>query len=66
MSAIDKAIAMSLGILHHYESLNNTYDDKTQYLHALQKKTTSLENDLNTLQQQIDSLLHISFRIPCI
>lgn len=55
MSAIDKTIAVSLGILHHYNTLQNMYNDQAQHLQKLQEQNTLLKENLHNFQQQFDS-----------
>lgn len=48
MYAIDKAIAMSLGILHHYETTKRQYNDLLEYSEKMQSKASILQNILDT------------------
>ena len=54
MKAVDKAISLSLGINHHYQTLKNMYDDKLQYIEKLKNNRTLLQTDLDSKQQQLD------------
>ncbi|NBH32595.1 type II toxin-antitoxin system PemK/MazF family toxin [Clostridiaceae bacterium] len=54
MKAVDKAISLSLGINHHYQTLQNMYDDKLQYIEKLKNNRTLLQTDLDSKQQQLD------------
>lgn len=56
MNAVDKAISISLGINHHYQTLRNMYDDKLQYIEKLKESRTKLQSDLTTQQVQIDEI----------
>ncbi len=60
MKAIDKAISISLGINHHYQSLLNTYNDKLKYIEKLKQTISTLKTELDTsklLNSQICYLL---------
>lgn len=48
MNAIDKAIAMSLGILHHYETISNKHNDLLKHSEIIQSKANDLQNILDT------------------
>uniref|UniRef100_N1ZQX8 mRNA interferase MazF n=1 Tax=Eubacterium plexicaudatum ASF492 TaxID=1235802 RepID=N1ZQX8_9FIRM len=54
MKAVDKAISLSLGINHHYQTLQNMYDDKLQYIEKLKSNRTLLQTDLDSKQRQLD------------
>ena len=54
MKAVDKAISLSLGINHHYQTLQNMYDDKLQYIEKLKSNRTLQQADLDSKQQQLD------------
>ena len=54
MKAVDKAISLSLGINHHYQTLQNMYGDKLQYIEKLKNNRTLLQTDLDSKQQQLD------------
>lgn len=56
MLTIDETIAKSLGILHHYKSLQNMYNDQAQHLQKVQSQNTILKTNLATLQQQAGSI----------
>lgn len=47
MKAVDKAISLSLGINLHYQTLQNMYDDKLQYIEKLKNNRTLLQTDLD-------------------
>lgn len=55
MKAVDKAISLSLDINHYYQTLQNMYDDKLQYIEKLKHNRSLLQNDLDSKQQQIDN-----------
>lgn len=44
---IDKAIAISLDIKRYYDSLQNEYNDKLQYIEKLKSQRTVTQNELN-------------------
>ena len=48
MKAVDKAISLSLGINHHYQTLQNMYDDKLQYIEKLKSNRTLQQADLES------------------
>ena len=54
MKAVDKAISLSLGINHYYQTLQNMYDDKLQYIEKLKNNRTLQQADLDSKQQQLD------------
>lgn len=56
MKAVDKAISLSLGINHHYQTLQNKYDDKLQYIEKLKSTRALLQADLDSKQQLLDNL----------
>lgn len=47
MKDIDKAIAISLDIKRYYDSLQNEYNDKLQYIEKLKSQRTVTQNELN-------------------
>ena len=51
MKAVDKAISLSLGINHHYQTLQNMYADKLQYIEKLKNNRTLLQTDLDSKEQ---------------
>ncbi len=51
MKVVDKAISLSLGINHHYQTLQNMYDDKLQYIEKLKSNRTLQQADLDSKQQ---------------
>lgn len=54
MRAVDKAIFISLDTNHYYQTLQNMYNDKLQYIEKLKSNRSSLQADLATKQQYID------------
>lgn len=56
MKAVDKAISLSLDINYYYQTLQNMYDDKLQYIEKLKNNLTLLQADLDSKQQRIDDL----------
>ncbi len=56
MRAVDKAISLSLDINHHYQKLQNMYNDKLEYIEKLKENRTLLQADLDEKQRCIDDL----------
>lgn len=56
MKAVDKAISISLNINHYYQTLQNDYNDKLQYIEKLRESRFKLQSDLATQQTQIDEI----------
>lgn len=54
MRAVDKAISISLDTNHYYQTLQNMYNDKLQYIEKLKSNRCSLQADLVAKQQYID------------
>lgn len=54
MRAVDKAISISLDTNHYYQTLQNMYNDKLQYIEKLKNNRSSLQADLAAKQQYID------------
>ena len=54
MKAVDKAISLSLDINYYYQTLQNMYNDKLQYIEKLKNNRTLLQADLDSKKQQID------------
>lgn len=54
MRAVDKAISISLDTNHYYQTLQNMYNDKLQYIEKLKNNRSSLQADLAARQQYID------------
>lgn len=53
MKAVDKAISISLNINHYYQTLQNDFNDKLQYIEKLRESRSKLQSDLTTQQTQI-------------
>lgn len=56
MKAVDKAISISLNINHYYQTLQNDFNDKLQYIEKLRESRSKLQSDLTTQQTQIAEL----------
>lgn len=56
MKAVDKAISISLNINHYYQTLQNDYNDKLQYIEKLRESRFKLQSDWATQQTQIDEI----------
>lgn len=56
MKAVDKAISISLSINHYYQTLQNDYNDKSQYIEKLKESRSKLQSDLASQQAQIDEI----------
>lgn len=56
MFEVDKALAISLGIYHHYHSLQNICNDKATYIEKLQKLINLQQTELNNVRQQVEEL----------
>lgn len=54
MRAVDKALSISLDTNHYYQTLQNMYNDKLQYIEKLKNNRSSLQADLAAKQQYID------------
>ncbi len=54
MRLVDKAISLSLDINHYYQTLQNIYNDKLQYIEKLKESRSNLQTVLASKQQQID------------
>ena len=59
MDAVDKAISMSLGISPHYQTLQNKYNDKLQYIEKLKEIRESLKSDLKSKQDSLDQVTRL-------
>lgn len=53
MKVVDKAISISLNINHYYQTLQNDFNDKLQYIEKLRESRSKLQSDLTTQQTQI-------------
>lgn len=56
MKAVDKAISISLNVNHYYQTLQNDYNDKLQYIEKLRESRFKLQSDWATQQTQIDEI----------
>ena len=56
MKAVDEAISLSLDINHYYQTLQNMYNDKLDYINKLNHARSTMKSDLASKQQQIDEL----------
>ena len=59
MKAVDKAISISLNINHYYQTLQNDFNDKLQYIEKLRESRSKLQSDLTTQQTQIAEIQSI-------
>lgn len=50
---IDHAISLSLDLNHYYQTLQNSYNDKLQYIERLKKIRNDLNNDLADQQKKL-------------
>jgi mRNA interferase MazF len=50
MNKIDTAIAFSLGIKHHYDTLLNIYNDKLNYIEKLKQQREESHNDIQAIE----------------
>ena len=55
MKAVDKVISLSLGINHHYQTLQNMHADKLQYIEKLKNNCTLPQTNLDSKHQQPDN-----------
>ena len=55
MKAVDKAISLSLDLNHYYQTLQNMYNDKLEYIDKLKKTRSSLQTELDNKQEQLDT-----------
>lgn len=53
IKAVDKAISISLNINRYYQTLQNSYNDKLQYIEKLKETRSKLQSDLSTQQTLI-------------
>lgn len=54
MKKVDSSIALSIGIKHHYDTLQNMYNDKLNYIEKLKKQRENSQNKIQDLKQQLD------------
>jgi mRNA-degrading endonuclease toxin of MazEF toxin-antitoxin module len=50
MNKIDTAIAFSLGIKHHYDTLLNIYNDKLNYIEKLKQQREESHNNIQAIE----------------
>lgn len=53
IKAVDKAISLSLSLNHYYETLQNSYNDKLEYIEKLKATRTKLQTELTNMELQI-------------
>lgn len=56
MRLVDRALSLSLDVNHYYQTLQNMYDDKLQYIEKLKENRSNLQSTLTSKQQQIDAV----------
>ena len=56
MKAVDMAISISLNMNHYYQTLQNDYNDKLQYIEKLRESRSKRQSNLATQQTQIDEI----------
>lgn len=56
MKAVDKAISLSLDVHHYYQTLENMYNDKLQYIDKLKTARASLQTNLDAKTNQLNEL----------
>ena len=54
MRLVDKSLSLSLDVNHYYQTLQNMYNDKLQYITKLKENRSNLQTTLASKQQQID------------
>lgn len=54
MRLVDRALSLSLNVNHYYQTLQNMYDDKLQYIEKLKENRSNLQTALASKQQQIN------------
>ena len=59
LSAIDIAIAQSLGIYEHYQTLENKYQDQIQYINKLKESNRNLQSDIEQFSRQMSLLQNL-------
>lgn len=55
MKSVDRAIAISLDVKHHYQTLENIYNDKLEYIDKLKANHFDLQNELMHTKSELDS-----------
>ena len=54
MRLVDKSLSLSLGVNRYYQTLQNVYNVKLQYITKLKENRSNLQTTLASKQQQID------------
>ena len=54
MRLVDKSLSLPLDVNHYYQTLQNMYNDKLQYITKLKENRSNLQTTLASKQQQID------------
>lgn len=57
MNDVDKAIAISLDVKRHYDTLNNMYNDKLNYIEKLKQKITKLQSDVTEKDNELNRFI---------
>lgn len=57
MDAVDKALAISLDLKHHYDKLKNIHNDKLEYIEKLKGKITKLEDSITEKDDVLNRLV---------
>lgn len=55
MESVDKAIAISLDVNRHYQTLKNIYNDKLEYIDKLKTNRCNLQAELEHTNSELDS-----------
>ncbi|MCQ5141456.1 type II toxin-antitoxin system PemK/MazF family toxin [Enterocloster bolteae] len=59
MKQVDSAIALSLDIYHYYQTLQNKYNDKLQYIEKLKSTRDKLQKDCADQKTQINNFQNL-------
>lgn len=59
LDEIDRSIAYSLDIYHHYQTLLNIHNDKMKYIEKLKTERKKLRKDIETLSLQLSDYKNI-------
>ncbi len=59
MKSVDKATAISLDVNHYYQTLQNIYNDKLEYIEILKTSRRDLQTDLAHANSELDSFREI-------
>ena len=54
MKAVDKAISLSLATNHYYQALQNSYNDKLQYIEKLKDALADKQNQIDAFQSLLE------------